>query len=205
MVGIDIGDDREHRLQVHERRIALVSLGDQVFTLPQPRIRIGALEPAADDESRVEAALGKHTGDEARGRRLPVGAGDRDRIAEAHQFREHLRSRHHRHQLLARGGNLRIGFIDRAGDDNRICIADVFFSVADEYGSAQLLEAPGLVVRLEVRTLHVIAEIQHHLGNSRHARTAYADKVDALDTAHSFDHAGSPASCRQSSVMRCRA
>jgi hypothetical protein len=134
-----------------------------------------------------------------------VGAGDRDRIAEAHEFGEHLGSRNHGHQRLARRGNLGIGFIDRAGDDNRVCIANVFFSVADEYGSAQLFETPGLVIRLQIRALDVVAEIQHHLRDTRHAGTADTDEVDAVDATHSVDHAGSPASCRQSSVMRCRA
>ena len=154
---------------MYERRVALIGFGYEVFTLPQPGVRVGALEAAADDEGRVEAALGKHAGYEAGGRGLAVSAGDRDRIAKPHELGEHLGPRNHRHQLLACCGNLGIGFIDRAGDDNGICVADVFFSVADEYGSAQLFEAPGLVVGLEVRALDVITEIQHDLGYPRHA------------------------------------
>jgi hypothetical protein len=34
VVGLDVGDHREHRLQVHERGVALVGLGDQEAPVP---------------------------------------------------------------------------------------------------------------------------------------------------------------------------
>ncbi len=98
VIGVDVGDDREHRLQVHERRIALIGLGNEIFALPEARIRVGALQPPADYEGRIESAFGEHAGNEARGGRLAMGAGYRDRVAETHQLGEHLGTRYDRHK-----------------------------------------------------------------------------------------------------------
>jgi hypothetical protein len=46
--------------------------------------------------------------------------------------------------LCAGGTDFGVGFIDRAGDDYGVCIANMVFSVADEDGCALLLEAPCL-------------------------------------------------------------
>ncbi len=74
VVVVDVGDDRDHRLQVQERGVALVRLRDQVAAGAELRVAAGALQQAADHERRVEAALGEHRGDEARSRGLAVRA-----------------------------------------------------------------------------------------------------------------------------------
>ena len=43
MIVVDVGDDRHHRMQMHERRVALVGLGDQVIAGAEPRVAAGAL------------------------------------------------------------------------------------------------------------------------------------------------------------------
>ena len=72
MIVVDVGDHRDHRLQMHERGVALVGLGDQVAARAQARIAAGALEPAADHEGRILATLGQHAGDQAGGGGLAV-------------------------------------------------------------------------------------------------------------------------------------
>ena len=96
VVVVDVGDDRDHRLQVQERGVALVRLGDEVAAGAELGVAAGALQESADHEGRVEAALGEDRSDEARGRRLAVRAGDGDALPEAHQFAEHFRATHDR-------------------------------------------------------------------------------------------------------------
>ena len=129
-------------------------------------------------------------------------SGDRDRVAEAHQLGQHFGSTHDRHPLLACRRNLRVGFIDRAGNDYGVCVAYVVGSVADEDGGALAGKALCLLVGLEVGPLHVVTEAQHDLGYSRHAGTADPDKMNAMDASHLPDHATAPACWRQTSVMR---
>jgi hypothetical protein len=84
--------------------------------------------------------------------------GHRDRITEPHKLGQHFGPLHNGHQTLASSGNLRIGFIDRAGNDNGICVLDVCLSVADEYGGALILEAPCLFVGFNVGALDFVAQ-----------------------------------------------
>ncbi len=132
VVVVDVGDDRDHRLQVQERRVALVGLGDQVAARAELGVAASALQQPADHECRVEAALGEHGGDEARGRRLAVGAGDGDALAEAHELAEHLGAAHHRD---ARGsGSFELGVVrrDGGGHDDDARARDLPRLVADE-------------------------------------------------------------------------
>jgi hypothetical protein len=41
-------------VQVEERRVRLVGLGDEKIALAEPRVRIGATGAAADHERRIE-------------------------------------------------------------------------------------------------------------------------------------------------------
>ena len=54
VVGVDIGDHRDHRLQVQEAGVALVGLGHQVEAGAELGVGPGGVQPAADDEGRVQ-------------------------------------------------------------------------------------------------------------------------------------------------------
>ena len=120
VVGVDIGHHGDDRLQHQERRIGLVGLGHQEVTLAQPRVDSRRQQSAADDERRIETALGQHAGDEARRRRLAVRAGDRDALLQSHQLGQHQRTRHDRHATLARGQDFGIVGRDGSRHDNYI-------------------------------------------------------------------------------------
>ena len=131
VVGVDVGDHREHRRQVEERRVGLVGLGDEEFAVAEPRVGVGGQQPAADDERRVEAAFGEHRRDEARRRGLAVRAGDRDALLQAHQLGQHQRARHDRHAALARGDDFGVVRRDRRRHDDRVGVGDVRRRMAD--------------------------------------------------------------------------
>ena len=168
MIGIDVCHDGEHRLEMNEGRVTFVGFCDKIVTLSQPGVRIRTFEATADNEGRIETSLCQDAGHKTRCGRLAVGTSDGNRVAKAHQLGEHFCPTHDGHQLLSCRGDFWIGSIDRAGDDYGISITNVVRSVADEYGSALLLKAKCLFVRLQVRALHSIVKTQHDLGYSRH-------------------------------------
>ncbi len=104
VVGVDVGDDGDHRLQVRERGVALVGLGHQVLARTESRVAGRALEPAADHERGIRPAFGQHARDQAGRRGLAMRPGHRDRIAEPHQLAEHLGALHDRHALARAPG-----------------------------------------------------------------------------------------------------
>ncbi len=187
---------------MNERRVALVGFGNEIMAGAQPPVRVGALQAPADQEGRILAGLGQDAGDQARRRRLAVRAGNRDRVPEAHQLGEHLRTSHHRQPQLAGRGDLGVGGIDRAGHDDEIRIADVIAAVSDEDLRAEATQALCDAGVLQVGTLHRVAEIQQHLGDAAHADAADADEVDAIDLPHPILHAASPSSRHSSATRR---
>src|SRR4029078_1075949 len=56
---------------------------------------------------------------------------------------------------------------------------------------AESRQALGHGVGLEVAALHLVTEVEQHLGDAAHAAAADADEVDAMDAAHAIAHAAS--------------
>ena len=138
-------------VQVEERRVGLVGLGDQELALAQARVGIGRQQTPADHERRIEAAFGEHRGDEAGRRRLAVRAGDRDALLQAHQLGEHQRARHHRDAALARRDDFGIVGRDRGRHDHRVGAGDVRRRMADRDASRPA-RASRRVTALSVRS-----------------------------------------------------
>ena len=57
-------------------------------------------------------------------------------------------------------------------------------AMAERDARAELRETLGDGVRLEVRALHLVAEVDEHFGDAAHAAAADADEVDGVDAAH---------------------
>ena len=125
VIVVDVGDDRDERLQMRERCIALVRLGNQIAAGAETGVAAGALEAPADDEGRILAPLGEDAGDQAGGGRLAMGAGHGDGVTETHQLAEHFRARHDRNSLLECGIDFGIAARDRARDDEHVGAGDV--------------------------------------------------------------------------------
>ena len=69
-----------------------------------------------------------------------------------------------------------ITFIDGTGDDHSIGLVDVFGFVANENCGALLGQTACLLVLLEIGTLHLVTETQHHFGDARHTGPANANE-----------------------------
>ena len=108
-------------------------------------------------------------------------AADGDRLAEAHQLGQHLGAPHDWQELLARGNEFRVGFLDRGRHDDDLGLAEVLRLVADEAGDALVAQALHVGAVGLVRALDLIAEVVQHLGDAAHADAADADEMDQPD------------------------
>ncbi len=184
VVGIDVCDHGNHRLQVQEAGIAFVSFGNQVTAGAQLRVGAGSGQATTDDKGRVQATGSEHRGQQAGSGGLAVGTGNRHAMAIAHQLGKHLGTWHHRDATLQGSGDFRVGRVDRTGHHQHIGVGSVLGTVADEDFSAERLQALGDRRRLEVGTRHLVAQVQQHFSDTAHAHAADTDEVDAVDTAH---------------------
>ena len=200
VIVVDVGDDRDHRLQMHERGITLIRFGHEIATLSQTCIRIRSDQAPADDECRIEPAFCKHACHHAGRRRLAVRSRNRNRIAKAHELAEHFRTLHDRQTLRSSLDDFRIRAADRTGDHDHIGVADVLRGVSDHDAGTELLEARSRGIRLEIAALHGIAEIEQHFRDAAHTDTADADEMNALDAAHAIAHASPPANVMHASA-----
>ena len=91
VLGVDVGQDGDERGEEEERPVALVGFGDE--EIPGSELGVGpeGVQPAADDDGRVEAGLVEEDGDHRRRRRLAVRAGHGDAVFHPHELGEHLR------------------------------------------------------------------------------------------------------------------
>ena len=108
VVVVDVGDDGDERLQMEERRVALVGLRNEITARTETRIGARTLQATADDEGRILATLGEHGRDEACSRGLAVRAGHRDCRAKPHQLAKHFGTRYDRDAQLQSADELRV-------------------------------------------------------------------------------------------------
>jgi len=134
-------------------------------TRAETRVAAGALQTAADDERRILAAFRKNAGDETRRGRLAVRARHGNRIAKAHELAEHLRARDYGDTLFTRREQFRI-VLPRRRSTRRRHPAPCTFVAAwpNATWRAELREMFRHIVRLQIRALHLVAEVDEHLG-----------------------------------------
>ena len=138
MVGVDIGDHRDLRIQAQEAAVAFVCFGDQPVAAAEPRVGADRQQLPADHEGGIHAAFREHAGDQRGRRGLAVGAGHRDPALEAHQLRQHFRARHHRNAMRARGQQLDVVDLDRARHHNHVGAVDMRGIVTTLYAGTEL-------------------------------------------------------------------
>ncbi len=84
---------REHgdpRRELQQRAVGLVGLDHEPLPLPPAGVGAGRADLAADQVARVHPAAAQGVHDHARGRRLAVGAADRDRRLQPRELAEQL-------------------------------------------------------------------------------------------------------------------
>ena len=144
VVGVNVGDDRHHRLQMEEGGVGFVRFRHQILPVAEAGVAACGGEHAADDKGRVESGIGENRGNQAGSGGLAVGSGDGDAEAEAHQLRQHLGAADDRNAQLARAQHFRVFRVNcRRGDDDR-GVLDVFRRVAEKQRRALGGEALGI-------------------------------------------------------------
>ena len=113
VVGVDVGDDRHHRLQVQEGSVRFVRFRHQILAVAKAGIAAGGSQHAADNEGRVEPGIGENRGNQAGGGGFAMRAGNGDTEAEAHQLCQHFGATDNRNAQLARAQHFRVCRVNR--------------------------------------------------------------------------------------------
>ena len=181
VLGVDVGDDGDGGGEVEEGSVGLVRLDDDPFALSQLGVGTESVELSADHGGGVETRVIEDGGDEGSGGGLSVRAGDGDRVLQAHQLGEHLRTSDDGHS--ARAGSERLGILRTAhgaGSHHHVHVAGhVLGAMADVDGSTQPGEPLGGLAFLEVGSAHAVAEVEEELRDPAHPDAADADEVHA--------------------------
>uniref|UniRef100_A0A0N4Z3P8 LigA n=1 Tax=Parastrongyloides trichosuri TaxID=131310 RepID=A0A0N4Z3P8_PARTI len=191
---VDVGDDRHGAFEAQEGAVALVRLDHHPVAVADLGVGAIGVDDTAVDHRRVQRP-GVQQGRDHRGRRrLAVGAADADRELQPHQLGQHLGPTDQRYAAFARHHQLGVRRLDRRGiDHRRDALGHMGRVVADVDAGAQFLEPLGVGAGLGVRALHLIADLQHDLGDAAHADAADADEVDGpkgeRNGAKTTDHA----------------
>ena len=168
---------REHGhapVELEQRAVGLVGLDDQPLPRPPASVRARRAHLAADEVGRVGAAPAQRVHEHARRRRLPVGAGDRDRRPQPGELGEQVGAV----QLALRDRALRVLRADRGRVDDLGALRHVARVVTDDRldpGLAQPLRV-GRAARA-VRARHRRAELLRDQRQPAHPRAADADEV----------------------------
>ena len=191
VVGVNVGDNRHHRLQMEEGGVGFVRFRHQILAVAEAGVAACGGEHAADDKGRVQPGIGENRGNQAGSGGLAVGTGDGDAEAEAHQLRQHFRTADDRNAQLSRAQHFRVGRVNRRrGDDDR-GVFHILRRVTEKQLRSLGGETLGIGGRLQIRTAHRIAQRYQHFGNRAHADTADADEKDIAHPPHltTFDAA----------------
>ena len=184
MVGFDVGHNRDHRLQMQERRIALIRFRNQITAMAETGMHARRFHQPAVDEGRVEPGFGVNTGHHRGGSGFAVSSGNRNPVAEAHQLRQHFRTADHRNARFVCGNDFRVICGNRAGNDHNAGIAHVFRAMVEINSGAKLRQLLGHRIRRQVGAADLVTFISQHFGNTAHTGTADADKVNVPDATH---------------------
>ena len=138
MVSFDIGDNRHHRLQMQERRVALIRFGNQITAMTQTSMDACCFHQTAVDESRIQTRFRIDAGDHRRGRGFTVGPGNGDTVTKTHQLCQHLRTADHRDTRFMGRNNFRVIRRNSAGHHHHARITHVFRAMIKENRGAQI-------------------------------------------------------------------
>ena len=184
MVGFDVGDHGHHRLQMQERRIALIRFRDQITAGPQSCVGPRRLHQPAVNEGRVQAGFGVNARNHRRGGGFAVRAGDSDAVAKTHQLRQHLCAADHRDTRFTGGDNLRVVGGDGGRNHHHARIQHVFRTVIEVNRRPERAQLLGHRIRRQIGAADLIPFVCQHFGDTTHAGATDADKVNVPDATH---------------------
>ena len=196
VLGIDVGDDGDVGGELEERAVAFVGLDHHPVAGAEPRVGSVGVDDAAVDHRRIKPGRVEQRRHQRSRRRLAVRAGDRHALLEPHQLGQHFRPADDGDAPRPRLDDFGIVPLHRGGDDDDRGGVDVRFGMADEDGRALLAQALDVGVVAEVGALNLMAEVEQHLGDARHADAADADEMDGADLVRQF-HGSNPQRTRR--------
>ena len=140
VVGIDIEDHRNVRMEFQEMVLKFAGFADHHLAVAQSAAAADCLELAADDRRRVHPALDKHLGKHCCGSGLAMGAADPYTVAEpaGHQSQQ-LRPLDGGHTAGSGCHQLRVVIHDCCGVDNQVRTLDVLLALSDGDRNVHLL------------------------------------------------------------------
>ena len=181
VLGIDVGDDADGRSQLGEGAVGFIRLDHHPFALPQLGVGGIGVDDAAIDDGGIEADAIEQRRHHRRRRRLAVRTRDGDGPFETDQLGQHVRAAHDRNGPRPRRIDFRVAALDGGGDDESADAFDVLGLVADHDLRSALGEPLRVGVVLDVRPRDLVAEVQHHFRDARHADAANAHEVNRAD------------------------
>ena len=184
MIGFDIGHNRDHRLQMQERRIALIRFRNQIAAMAEAGVNACCFNQSTVDKGGVKTCFRVNTGNHCRGRGFTVSAGNRNAMTKTHQLCQHFRAANDRNTRFMRGNNLRVFRRDCAGNDNHARIANVFRAMVEIDRGAKLRQLLRNRIRRQVGTANLVAFVSQNFGNTAHTGTTDANKVNMPDATH---------------------
>ena len=191
VLGIDVGDDGDVGGELQERAVALVGLDHHPVAGPEPRVGAIGVDDAAVDHRRIKPGGVEQRRHQRSRRGLAMRAGHGHALFQPHQLGQHLGPANDGNAPRPRLDHFGIIALHGGRNDDHRRAAEIGLVMADEDGRALLAQALDVGVVAQVRALNLMAKVEKHLGDARHANAADADEVDGADLVRQF-HAFKP-------------
>ncbi len=137
MVSFDVGHNRHHRLQMQERRIALIRFSNQIPAVAQTGMGACCFNQSAVNKGRIETRFCINTRHHRRGGRFAMGTRNGDAMTKTHQLSQHLRATDHRDTLFTCRHQFGVILRNGAGNHDDAGISHVFGAMVKINGGTQ--------------------------------------------------------------------
>src|SRR5712672_2048477 len=140
MFPVDGGDNGDHRCEEQKSAVAFIRFDGEKFTFAKSRGGARLVDPAANDKRRIEMRSGQDGRNDGGGGRFPVRASYCDAVFQAHQLRQHFRTRDNRNLFLVRLDNFGIVGFDRRRSHHHVRAFHIRGFMAFVNGGAEILQ-----------------------------------------------------------------
>lgn len=105
-------------------------------------------------------------------------------VTKTHQLRQHLGATNNRNTRFVGGDNLRVIRRNCAGNDDNARIAHILRAMVEINRGAKLSQLLSHRIRRQIGAANLITFVGQNFGNTAHAGTANANKVNVPDATH---------------------
>ena len=181
MLRIHIRDNGDRRTDLHECAIALISFQDDPVAVSGFRVRAISIDDPAIDHGRIDPGAIEQSRNHRGGGRFSMRASYGDGPFQANDLSQHIGAAHNGNARSASRLNLDIIILDRAGNDDGACASHIFCDVANMDDGAAFPQPFDIGAFLHIGALNLIAEIDHDLGDARHANATNTNQVSGAE------------------------